>query len=203
AVLREGRLQGRPVCFRAPERTSPAPRRPVDQLQLLRAQHHPRQHPARPAHDGVEGRLEDHLLRALERHRYRRMRVVQQLIALLLPCEGGGGLGRGAFGISLNRGHPLPASPCRRRGGAKAPAPFSSRFADQVFREPPCPPPHHSPPRRSTASASSSRAIPTARPGSSTAAPRASSTGTTSPIRRSTAPTRSSRPTSGSRTRST
>src|SRR3546814_11287799 len=33
-----------------------------------------------------------------------------------LACEGRGGLGRGAFWISPNRGHPLPASPCRRRG---------------------------------------------------------------------------------------
>src|SRR3546814_16553777 len=33
-----------------------------------------------------------------------------------LPCEGRGGLGRGAFGIGASRGHPLPASPCRRRG---------------------------------------------------------------------------------------
>src|SRR3546814_8432302 len=33
-----------------------------------------------------------------------------------LPCEGRGGLGRGAFRITANRGHPLPASPCRRRG---------------------------------------------------------------------------------------
>src|SRR3546814_14244440 len=33
-----------------------------------------------------------------------------------LPCEGRGGLGRGVFRISTNRGHPLPASPCRRRG---------------------------------------------------------------------------------------
>src|SRR5690606_6680107 len=32
-------------------------------------------------------------------------------------CAGGpDGLGRGAFGISPNRGHPLPTSPCRRRG---------------------------------------------------------------------------------------
>src|SRR3546814_744578 len=33
-----------------------------------------------------------------------------------LPCEGRGGPGRGAFWISANRGHPLPASPCLRRG---------------------------------------------------------------------------------------
>src|SRR3546814_6791495 len=33
-----------------------------------------------------------------------------------LPCEGRGGLGRGALGIVANRDHPLPASPCRRRG---------------------------------------------------------------------------------------
>src|SRR3546814_6636144 len=33
-----------------------------------------------------------------------------------LPCEGRGGLGRGVFRISANRGHPLPASPCLRRG---------------------------------------------------------------------------------------
>src|SRR3546814_2771717 len=33
-----------------------------------------------------------------------------------LPCEGRGGLGRGAFGVSANRGHPLPTSPCLRRG---------------------------------------------------------------------------------------
>src|SRR3546814_3648290 len=33
-----------------------------------------------------------------------------------LPCEGRGGLGRGVFRINANRGHPLPASPCRRRG---------------------------------------------------------------------------------------
>src|SRR5690606_35436659 len=33
-----------------------------------------------------------------------------------LPCEGRGGLGRGAFGISPNRDHPLPASLCLRRG---------------------------------------------------------------------------------------
>src|SRR3546814_10990274 len=37
-----------------------------------------------------------------------------------LPCEGRGGLGRGAFGISPNRGHPLPASPCLRRGRGKS-----------------------------------------------------------------------------------
>src|SRR3546814_11872303 len=33
-----------------------------------------------------------------------------------LPCEGRGGLGRGAVRINPNRGHPLPASPCLRRG---------------------------------------------------------------------------------------
>src|SRR3546814_14362644 len=33
-----------------------------------------------------------------------------------LPCEGRGGLGRGVFKISANRGHPLPASPCLLRG---------------------------------------------------------------------------------------
>ncbi|GAA3923435.1 hypothetical protein GCM10022229_16690 [Luteimonas lutimaris] len=33
-----------------------------------------------------------------------------------LPCEGRGGLGRGVFRISPNRGGPLPASPCRRMG---------------------------------------------------------------------------------------
>src|SRR3546814_4644116 len=33
-----------------------------------------------------------------------------------LPCEGRGGLGRGVFKISANREHPLPASPCLRRG---------------------------------------------------------------------------------------
>src|SRR3546814_2353907 len=33
-----------------------------------------------------------------------------------LPCEGKGGLGRGGFKISPNREHPLPASPCLRRG---------------------------------------------------------------------------------------
>src|SRR3546814_7570125 len=33
-----------------------------------------------------------------------------------LPCEGRGGLGRGAFRIGSSRGHPLPASPCLRRG---------------------------------------------------------------------------------------
>src|SRR5690606_12072046 len=33
-----------------------------------------------------------------------------------LPCEGRGGLGRGVFRLSPNRGNPLPASPCRRRG---------------------------------------------------------------------------------------
>src|SRR3546814_3325697 len=32
------------------------------------------------------------------------------------PCEGRGGLGRGAVRINPNRGHPLPASPCLRRG---------------------------------------------------------------------------------------
>src|SRR3546814_15870950 len=33
-----------------------------------------------------------------------------------LPCEGRGGWGRGAVRINPNRGHPLPASPCLRRG---------------------------------------------------------------------------------------
>src|SRR3546814_2361693 len=37
-----------------------------------------------------------------------------------LPCEGRGGLGRGAFRISPNHGHPLPISPCRRRGRSRA-----------------------------------------------------------------------------------
>src|SRR5690606_4107630 len=37
-----------------------------------------------------------------------------------LPCEGRGGLGRGFFRIIANREHPLPASPCLRRGGATA-----------------------------------------------------------------------------------
>src|SRR3546814_17204142 len=37
-----------------------------------------------------------------------------------LPCEGRGGLGRGVFRISANREHPLPASPCLRRGGARS-----------------------------------------------------------------------------------
>src|SRR3546814_1384532 len=37
-----------------------------------------------------------------------------------LPCEGRGGLGRGALWISSNRGHPLPASPCLRRGRGKS-----------------------------------------------------------------------------------
>src|SRR3546814_13391155 len=37
-----------------------------------------------------------------------------------LPCEGRGGLGRGVFEISSKRGHPLPASPCLRRGRGKS-----------------------------------------------------------------------------------
>src|SRR3546814_11092697 len=32
------------------------------------------------------------------------------------PCEGRGGLGRGAFGVIANRGHRFPASPCLHRG---------------------------------------------------------------------------------------
>src|SRR5690606_24891964 len=36
-----------------------------------------------------------------------------------LPCEGRGGLGRGAVSSTAIRGHPLPASPCLRRGGPK------------------------------------------------------------------------------------
>src|SRR3546814_274501 len=36
-----------------------------------------------------------------------------------LPCEVRGGLGRGVFRISANRGHPLPTSPCLRRGRSK------------------------------------------------------------------------------------
>ena len=56
-------------------------RRPGDQLQLLRAQHHPRQQPAGAAHERLAGRAEDHLLRALKRHRHCRMRVVPVLTA--------------------------------------------------------------------------------------------------------------------------
>src|SRR5690606_10122807 len=37
-----------------------------------------------------------------------------------LPCDGRGGLGRGAVGISANRGRPFPASPCRRRRRGKS-----------------------------------------------------------------------------------
>src|SRR3546814_2696840 len=33
-----------------------------------------------------------------------------------LPCEGRGGFGRGVFRTSASRDHPLPASPCLRRG---------------------------------------------------------------------------------------
>src|SRR5690606_4720106 len=36
-----------------------------------------------------------------------------------LSCEGRGGLGRGVIGLSAHRGHPLPASPCLRRGGGQ------------------------------------------------------------------------------------
>src|SRR5690606_18818247 len=79
AVLREGRVEAGPVRLGAAERAPPAPHRPVDQLQLLRAFHHPCLDPAGSAHDGVAGRAEDHLLRALERYRYRGVRMVFEL----------------------------------------------------------------------------------------------------------------------------
>ena len=45
----------------------------------LRAQHHPRQHAAGVAPERLARRPEDHLLRALQRHRHQRMRVVFKL----------------------------------------------------------------------------------------------------------------------------
>src|SRR3546814_18092783 len=66
-----------------------------------------------------------------------------------LPCEGRGGLGRGVFEISSNRGHPLPASPCLRRGRGKS---GSSRL--QAIRRPPAYTPSAScPPSQSHSSA--------------------------------------------------
>src|SRR3546814_16667642 len=52
-----------------------------------------------------------------------------------LPCEGGGGLGRGAFWIIPNRGHPLPASPCLRRGRGQVKSPRPKPLL-QVLRRP-------------------------------------------------------------------
>src|SRR3546814_19798930 len=48
-----------------------------------------------------------------------------------LPCEGRGGLGRGVFRINANRGHPLPATPCRSRGRGQELAAAAAPAANQ------------------------------------------------------------------------
>src|SRR3546814_15013125 len=46
-----------------------------------------------------------------------RLRRMSRELLFSPPCEGRGGLGRGAFWIRSNLGHPFPA-PCLRRGRA-------------------------------------------------------------------------------------
>src|SRR5690606_7230313 len=81
ALLREGRVEGGPVRLGAAERAPPTPRGPGNQLQPLRTFLDPRFGAAGAAPGGLAAGAEDDVLRALERYRRGRVRVVQSLTA--------------------------------------------------------------------------------------------------------------------------